>query len=121
MNGNVALLFTNQPLDSVLQFFQNWVVPEFAKGGHISPTTIVLNPGPLEGYPVMMLDHFRKLGLIVEVENGKIMLREPFTAAQEGEPLSHEQCKLLEKLDAKLVNFTIHVDSYWSDGEFTPL
>jgi mRNA turnover protein 4 len=119
--GNVALLFTNQPAESVLDFFRNWMVPEFARGGHVSPTTIVLNPGPLEGFPTMMLDQFRKLGLIAEIENGKIMLREPYAAAQEGEALTHEQCKLLEKLDVKLVNFTIVVDCYWSNGEFQAL
>ena len=81
VTGNVALLFTNQPVEVVLDFFRNWMVPEFARGGHVSPTTIVLNPGPLEGFPTMMLDQFRKLGLIAEIENGKIVLREPFTAA----------------------------------------
>ena len=140
INGSAALLFTDQPVDSVLEFFSNWIVPEFAKGGHISPTTIVLPVGPLEGFPVMMMDTFRKLGLVVEADNGVLVLREPFTAATEGEPLSHGQCKLLvsvaslhcthpswlltitqEKLDVKLVNFTIQVECYWSNGEFSVL
>jgi hypothetical protein len=68
-----------------------------------------------------MLDELRKLGMIVEVENGKVVLREPMKVAEEGVPITPEQARILVKLDRKIINFTITLLCKWEDGEFEEL
>jgi hypothetical protein len=68
-----------------------------------------------------MLDQFRKLGLVVEVENGVMMLREPFTAATKGTPLSPEQAKVLVHQEIPVDEFKVKMLCMWSDGEYEEL
>lgn len=65
-----------------------------------------------------MLDQLRKLGLVVEVENAKVMLRNKFIAAQAGIPLTPEQAKVLVHFDKKLITFSLQLICHWSNGEY---
>jgi mRNA turnover protein 4 len=99
------------------RYFKNLKMPEFAKAGAVLKENIVLNPGPLT-FPATMLDHLRKLGLIVELDDGVIYLREPYTAASAGVPLTPEQAKMLVHMDRRTINFTMKLEGHWSDGKF---
>jgi hypothetical protein len=68
-----------------------------------------------------MLDQLRKLGLVAEIDNGKVMLREEFAAATKGTALTPEQCKLLTLMKMPLVRFKIDLVSSWHDGQFSEL
>jgi hypothetical protein len=68
-----------------------------------------------------MLDQLRKLGLIVEIETGVVVLRQQFSAATQNIPLTPEQAKILVHLQQPIVRSKIHLDSRWSDGEFEEL
>lgn len=65
-----------------------------------------------------MVDHLRKLGLVVEVDNGTVVLMQEFTAATAGEALTPEQAKMLVHLDKKLDSFSVKLECYWCDGKF---
>jgi len=90
--------------------------PEYAKAGAIPNETIVLQPGPLQ-FSGTMLEHLRKLGLVVEIDNGTLELRSSFVACKTGIPLSPEQAKLLVHLEKPLIEFKIKVESFWVDGK----
>lgn len=90
---------------------------DYAKAGAVPEEDAVIPPGPLP-FSVSMLDLFRKLGLIVEVENGVMMLREPYVAAAAGSTLTPEQAKVLTHMKKPLAEFRIQVVCGWSDGEF---
>ena len=81
---------------------------------------ISLNVGELE-FPASMLDQLRKLGLTVELDDGKIMLKSQFTVASNGVALSPEQAKLLVHMKIPLVRFKIDLLCAWHDGEFQEL
>ena len=68
-----------------------------------------------------MLDQLRKLGLVVEIDDGVIHLREPFTAAHANVALTPEQAKMLAHLEKRTVNFSIKMLSYWFDGTYEEL
>ena len=68
-----------------------------------------------------MLDQLRKLGLVVEIEDSVIHLREPFTAATAGVALTPEQAKMLAHLEKRTVSFSIKMMCYWFDGSFEEL
>ena len=72
-------------------------------------------------FNVSMMDQFRKLGMIVEVENGQLVLREDYTAATVNVPLTPEQAKILTHFDKQLSIFKIKLQCHWTDGEFQSL
>ena len=120
MEGEVGIIFTNRDKAEVVDYFRQFHAPEFAKAGHIPDENITLPPGNLF-MDVSMLNHLRLQGMIVEIEMGQIMLREPFKVAQVGVPLTPEQCRVLKFLDRKLVDFTIQLLCHWRDEIFEPL
>jgi mRNA turnover protein 4 len=80
----------------------------------------MLNVGELQ-FPPSMLDQLRKLGLTVELDNGKIMLKSAFIVAEKGTPLTPEQAKLLVHMKMPLVRFKIDLVASWHDGEYAAL
>lgn len=101
-------------------YFENFDFPEYAKAGAIPEESIVVPAGEMS-FPVSMLDELRKLGMIVEVEQGKVMLREPYTAASAGKPLTPEQARILVKLERPIISFTIKLLCKWENGEYQEL
>lgn len=77
----------------------------------------MLQPGVLD-FPVTMLDVLRKLGMVVEVDDGTVVLRSPITVAAAGVPLTPEQAKILVKLDTKIIEFKVKIECSWEDGAF---
>lgn len=65
-----------------------------------------------------MLDQLRKLGLIVEVEDGVVCLRQNYVAAKANSALSPEQAKALVHFDNPIVVSKILIHSRWNDGEY---
>jgi mRNA turnover protein 4 len=68
-----------------------------------------------------MLDHLRKLGMVVEVEDSRVILRQAFLAAEKGVPLTPEQAKVLVHMDRKTITFTIKLLCHWSEGQYEEL
>mmetsp|Transcript_31056 Transcript_31056/g.29654 ORF Transcript_31056/g.29654 Transcript_31056/m.29654 type:complete len:216 (-) Transcript_31056:1167-1814(-) len=120
LEGDAGLFFTNRDKEEIITYFNDFTSPECAKSGAIIEETIILSPGPLK-FPATMLDQLRKLGLVVEIDDTVIYLREPFTAATSGVPLTPEQAKVLTHMERKTVNFSIKMLCNWSDGSFGEL
>ena len=99
------------------RYFKKFAAQDFAKAGAIPKKDIVLPAGDLE-FPGSMLDQLRKLGLTVELDNGKISLKSMFIVASKGEPLTPEQAKLLVHMNIPLISFKINVAGSWCDGAF---
>lgn len=78
----------------------------------------MLPAGDLD-FPGNMLDQLRKLGMTVELDNGKISLKSMFIVASKDVPLTPEQAKLLVHMKVPLISFKISVAASWSDGEFS--
>ena len=103
------------------RYFKHFHSDEFALAGHIPTTTIEIPPGPLPQFPISMMDELRKLGMVVEVDNGVLQLREVVVAAQSGVPLTPEQAKILVKFEKRIVQFTIELKGHWENGQFTEM
>eukprot|EP00599_Poterioochromonas_sp_BG-1_P014054 CAMPEP_0173163152 /NCGR_PEP_ID=MMETSP1105-20130129/19752_1 /TAXON_ID=2985 /ORGANISM="Ochromonas sp., Strain BG-1" /LENGTH=203 /DNA_ID=CAMNT_0014083157 /DNA_START=14 /DNA_END=626 /DNA_ORIENTATION=+ len=108
LEGNVGLLFTNRSHQEVLDYFSGFSSPDFAKAGAIPEETIVLPPGELP-FPTTMLDELRKLGMTVEIEDGKVILREELTS------------KNISEVDRPIINLTITLLCKWEDGSYEEL
>ena len=91
-------------------------LPEYAKAGATPKESIVINPGLLDFNP-SMLEQLRKLGLVVEINNGILELKNAYTAAKADVPLTPEQAKMLVHLNKPIINFKIDIVSFWSNGK----
>jgi mRNA turnover protein 4 len=121
--GCVGLLLTSLPRERVESYFAKWEEPDFARCGAESPRDVMVTSTMLEGYPVSMMEQFRKLGMPVEIKNGKVILidREEWRLCKKGEQLSAEKCKLLVHFDQKLTTFKVQLAAHWSKGDFVLL
>lgn len=130
LEGNSGLLFTSRNKKDVIKYFKKLTYPEYAKAGEIATSNIILKEGkPLEvmsssssrTFDSSMLDQFRKLGVVVEIDNGIIIVKNDYVVASKGKPLNAEQAKLLTHLEVPMSNFKLKLACHWSDGEYEEL
>ena len=94
----VGLLFTSRPQEEVTTYFKDLAVADHAPPGFIHTETIPLALGSLGNWPVSMMEQFRKLGVVVEVEEGGLVNRKEINMCTAGEPISPEGARLLVSL-----------------------
>mmetsp|Transcript_8436 Transcript_8436/g.9274 ORF Transcript_8436/g.9274 Transcript_8436/m.9274 type:complete len:228 (+) Transcript_8436:89-772(+) len=125
ITGSVGLLVTSKSSDEVESYFAKLAEEDFARAGSISPKQVIITNEMLYNFPSSMVDQFRKLGMPVEVKDGKVVLvggREEFIACKEGQELSVETCKILFQFGIKVSEFRVNLVSLWSNnGEFKEL
>merc|ERR1712029_80177 len=116
LSGSVGILCTNQNSRDVEDYFTNLAVEDFARAGAVAPETVILTSEQVETHPVSMMEQFRKLGLPVEVKNGRVAFvggRKEWEVCKEGKELSVEQCKILVHMGVKLAVFKIDLVYRW--------
>ena len=119
--GSVGLLFTSRPKNEVERYFSTMSEPDFSRAGSTASREASVTNTDLQKFPVSMLEQFRTLGMPVEIENGKIVLRDgkvEYHICKEGEILSAEKCKLLTQFGIKLAEFKVTLVCHWSNGDF---
>ena len=123
ITGSVGLLLTSRDADEVENYFGSLNEEDFARAGSIAPKRVVVTNDTLSSYPVSMMEHFRKLGLPVEIKTGKIeLVGGDYVLCKEGATLSAEVCKLLVHFGMKLSEFKVELICRWRrDGDFTEL
>lgn len=113
----MGLLFTKRPREEVLKYFDTLSVADYAPPGFVHSETIVLPAGELGAWPVSMMDQFRKLGVVVEVEDGLLLNRHELNMCTAGEPITPEGAKLLVRPTAVLlVGACLRRRDYSGDG-----
>jgi mRNA turnover protein 4 len=123
---SVGLLCTSRSKQEVMDYFADLVEPDFARAGFVAPRDAFINNEMLANHPVSMMEQqFRKQGLPVKIDNGKIVLLDGMKEhrlCKEGETLSPEKCKALAHFGIKLSEFRVKLLCHWSkNGEFTDL
>jgi len=122
LSGSVGILCTNQSASDVEEYFAKLAVEDFARAGAIAPRSVSLTKEQVETHPVSMVEQFRKLGLPVEVKNGRVSFiggRDEWEVCREGKELTVEQCKLLVHFGVKLALFKIDLVCRWERQEGT--
>jgi mRNA turnover protein 4 len=116
--GQCGIIMTSLKEAEIKALFEEEITPEFANAGFVPKDTIHVDEGPLEGWPVSMIDQFRRLGLSVEVRDSQVNLLKGFDLCTKGKPITPEQAKLLTLFDKKLAIFRLHLTCHWHAGEF---
>jgi mRNA turnover protein 4 len=123
ITGNVGLLSTSKPSKEVEEYFANFAEDDYARAGAKATRQVNVNNEMLYKFPSSMVDQFRKMGLPVDVDNGKLVLvgnKKDHTVCEDGDELSAEDCKLLTHFGIKLTEFRVKLLCCWTaaDGSF---
>lgn len=117
--GQRGILFTNESVDYVLNFFNDYKVKTHARPGCRAPSSIELEPGILEGYNYTQDPLMRELGLKTRVTKqgagtGAPEVLEAFTLCTKGKRVTVNQSKLLKLMGyTKVVNFGARLYCCW--------
>ncbi|KFA70033.1 hypothetical protein S40285_02084 [Stachybotrys chlorohalonatus IBT 40285] len=141
LSGNVGMLLTNRPAETIIDYFEKLHHVDFARAGVTASRTFTIPSGVVyatggevpEDYDVP-LEHsiepeLRKLGVPTRLVKGKVILGEEsgegegYTVCKEGDVLDGRQTRLLKIFSVCLSEFKVQVLAYWSaaSGEVTEL
>ncbi|KAI9032361.1 mRNA turnover protein 4 [Hyaloraphidium curvatum] len=127
LKGQVGLLLTSLDPDAVLETLrqQSSQRSSYLRSGNVAPRTVELPAGPLvrgfgdevEPVPPSLEGQLRKLGMPVQLKNGKLVLLEDYTVCEEGKALTADGAHILKHFWTELAQFTVTPLSYWRNGE----
>lgn len=112
---------TSRSRKEVEEYFHTMHEEDFARAGSVAPREVKVTQEEVGNHPVNMMEHFRKLGMPVEVQMGKIVLvggQKEFVLCKEGQTLSAEVCKLLVHFGIQVAEFKVDLVCRWEEGEF---
>lgn len=115
-----GLLFTNEKVEDVKDWFKSHKQFCYARSGSIATETVVLPDGPLD-FPHSMEPQLRQLGLPTRLKDGVIVLDQEHTVCTAGKVLNTQQAVILKHLGNCMAEFQIELMSHWSNDVFTVL
>jgi len=101
IKGSTAILFSD--LDSfelAADLIEN-KSPSKAKIGQKAPEDIEVQAGPTELLPGPAITELGSLGIQIQIEKGKISIKEPKIIVKEGQKISENAASVMNKLDIK--------------------
>ena len=103
--GASALLFSDLDSFELAALLLKSRSPAKAKPGQISPADIEVPEGPTDLVPGPAISELGALGIQIQIQGGKIHIKEPKVVAKAGEPISQGAADILSKLG--ILPFTI--------------
>lgn len=101
MNEGFALLFSDlDGFELALELLKS-KTPVKAKAGQVAPEDIIVEAGPTNLPPGPAISELGAVGLQVQIEKGKITIKEPKTIVKKGETISQAAAEVMAKLDIK--------------------
>lgn len=98
---SVAILFSNlDSYDLAWELLKN-KSPSKAKPGQEAPFDIQIDAGPTELVPGPAISELGSVGLQVQIENGKITIRESRVIVKQGDKISQKAVDVMTKLNIK--------------------
>ncbi len=101
IGDSTAILFSD--LDSfhlAAQLLEN-TSPAKAKAGQEAPLDIVIPEGPTDLMPGPAISELGALGIQIQIEKGKISIKQPKTIVKKGDKISGPAADVMSKLDIK--------------------
>ena len=101
IGDSIAVVFSDlDPFDLALDFMQSRVAAK-AKPGQIAPEDIEIPAGPTDLPPGPAISELGALGVQVQMEKGKISIKQAKVIAKAGEKISKGAAEMMGKLDIK--------------------
>lgn len=96
-----AILFSDVDAFELSADLVNEKIPAKAKAGQEAPEDIMVHAGPTDLVPGPAISELGALGIQIQIEKGKINIKEPKVIVKEGEKISRAAADLMGKLDMK--------------------
>ncbi|KAJ2660301.1 mRNA turnover and ribosome assembly protein [Coemansia sp. RSA 1200] len=115
LKGEVGLLFTNQTVDSIRSWFNEFSKDDYARSGCVATERIVVPAGEVfrgytkEPFPNNMEPQLRQLGIPTLLRQGKITIDYDYTICEEGDVLTPQQSHLLKHFWIKMAIFKVEL------------
>lgn len=101
ITASIAVLFSDlEPFDLAAELVKN-KSPAKAKPGQEAPEDIEVEDGPTELVPGPAISELGALGIQIQIEKGKIHIKEAKIIAKKGEKISQGAADIMAKLDIK--------------------
>ncbi|KII90540.1 hypothetical protein PLICRDRAFT_52270 [Plicaturopsis crispa FD-325 SS-3] len=121
IKGPVGLFFTDTEPQEVLDWFDDFRQPDFARAGNLASRTVILPAGPVmrthsdppEPFPHNEEPQLRKLGLSTTMTRGVPLLTNPHKLCEKGKVLTSEQAQLLKLIGERMVVFRVRQKARW--------
>ena len=97
----VAVLFSEKDSFDLAGELLDNKSPAKAKAGQESPKDIEVDAGPTDLVPGPAISELGALGIQIQIEKGKIHIKEPKVIVKEGQKISSNAADLMSKLDIK--------------------
>jgi len=101
ISSDFALLFSDEDSFELASFLLEKKSPAKAKPGQIAPEDIVIQPGPTDLVPGPAISELGALGIQIQIDKGKIAIKEPKTIVKAGDKISKAAADVMSKLDIK--------------------
>jgi large subunit ribosomal protein L10 len=101
IDDSFAILFSDLDAFELAGVLLKNQSPAKAKPGQEAPSDIEIPEGPTELVPGPAISELGALGIQIQIENGKITIKEPKVVAQEGKKISQGAADIMSKLDIK--------------------
>ena len=101
VEDSVAILFSDLDSFELAGELLNSKSPSKGKAGQEAPEDIEVPAGPTDLIPGPAISELGALGIKIQIEKGKITIKEPKVIAKEGEKISRGAAELMSKLDIK--------------------
>ncbi len=101
INENVAVLFSDMDCFELAAELVKNKTPAKAKAGQEAPEDIEIPAGPTELTPGPAISELGALGIQIQIDKGKISIKEPKIIVQKGKKISQGAADIMSKLDIK--------------------
>ena len=98
VEGQTALVFTNENPFKLFQLLEQSKTPAPAKGGDIAPQDVVIKKGPTPFRPGPIVGELQTAGIPAAIEKGKVIIRENKVIVKQGEKISPRIADVLQRL-----------------------
>jgi len=101
LEDSIAILFSDLDSFELAGELSSNKSPAKAKAGQEAPEDIEVSAGPTDLVPGPAISELGALGIQIQIEKGKITIKEPRIIAKEGEKISSGAADVMNKLDIK--------------------
>jgi len=98
---STAILFSKLDCFELASELENIKSPAKAKAGQIAPENIEIPEGPTDLVPGPAISELGALGIKIQIDKGKILIKEAKIIAKKGEKISQGACDIMNKLGIK--------------------
>lgn len=116
LRGVPGLIFTKENPFKLYKLLEKSKSNTFAKPGQLAPKDLIIPAGQTPFGPGPIIGELGQLGIKAGIEAGKVVIKQDFTAAKEGQPISDKIASFLMKMGVTPVEIGLNLTAVYENG-----